>query len=63
MHVKFNQRIGKETAGKLLLQYLMSETPKKNGKKSGRKARQIEALYFCRICRINVTCKLSFGVF
>ena len=40
---------------------LMSGTPKKPGKKTGRKAKQREASDFGRICRINV--KLNVGVF
>ena len=40
---------------------LMSNTPKKPGKKGGRKAKQREASNVCRICRINV--KLNIGLF
>ena len=40
---------------------LMSDIPKKPGKKSGRKAKQREASDFCQICRVNV--KLNVAVY
>ena len=40
---------------------LMCDTPKKPGKKSGKKAKQREASDYCWICRINV--RLNVGVF
>ena len=38
---------------------LMSDTPKKPGKKGGRKARQGEALDVYQICRINLELMLQ----
>ena len=45
MHVEFNKLFGKETVEKttVFILNLMNETPKKPGKKSGRKAKQREA--------------------
>ena len=40
---------------------LMSDTPKKPGKKRGRKPKQREVSDFCRTCRVNL--KLNVGVF
>ena len=60
MHVEFNQLFGKETAENYSINFtlnLMSDTPKKRGKKRSRKPMQREASHFSGICRINLMLK------